>query len=47
VEWWYLTGWLTTERHEQLGFQITFFRTRIANADTHDQPERLRRHGSC
>jgi predicted secreted hydrolase len=30
VEWWYLTGWLSTERHEQLGFQVTFFRTRIA-----------------
>ena len=35
VEWWYVTGWLTTERHEQLGFQITFFRTRVAVAHTH------------
>jgi predicted secreted hydrolase len=30
LEWWYLTGWLTTQGHESLGFQITFFRTRIA-----------------
>jgi len=28
TEWWYVTGWLTTERGESLGFQITFFRTR-------------------
>jgi predicted secreted hydrolase len=28
LEWWYLTGWLTTDAHETLGFQITFFRTR-------------------
>jgi predicted secreted hydrolase len=28
TEWWYLTGWLQTERGEPLGFQITFFRTR-------------------
>lgn len=28
IEWWYLTGWLTTREHERLGFQITFFRTR-------------------
>jgi predicted secreted hydrolase len=34
VEWWYLTGWLTTEHHEQLGFQVTFFRSRVARADT-------------
>jgi predicted secreted hydrolase len=32
VEWWYVTGWLTTGRHEQLGFQVTFFRTRVALA---------------
>lgn len=30
IEWWYVTGWLTTVRHETLGFQITFFRTRPA-----------------
>jgi predicted secreted hydrolase len=28
TEWWYVTGWLTTARHESLGFQITFFRTK-------------------
>jgi len=28
IEWWYLTGWLTTAGHERLGFQITFFRSR-------------------
>jgi predicted secreted hydrolase len=28
TEWWYVTGWLTTERGESLGFQVTFFRTR-------------------
>jgi predicted secreted hydrolase len=32
VEWWYLTGWLNTDSGEQLGFQITFFRTRVAEA---------------
>jgi predicted secreted hydrolase len=28
TEWWYVTGWLTTQNDESLGFQITFFRTR-------------------
>src|ERR1700722_11435998 len=28
TEWWYVTGWLTTEHGEPLGFQITFFRAR-------------------
>ncbi|HEX3397909.1 MAG TPA: lipocalin-like domain-containing protein [Steroidobacteraceae bacterium] len=28
TEWWYVTGWLRTERGEPLGFQITFFRTK-------------------
>ncbi|HEX4023658.1 MAG TPA: carotenoid 1,2-hydratase, partial [Steroidobacteraceae bacterium] len=28
IEWWYLTGWLTTAQHQPLGFQITFFRVR-------------------
>jgi predicted secreted hydrolase len=28
TEWWYITGWLTTESGEPLGFQVTFFRTR-------------------
>ena len=29
TEWWYVTGWLKTARGENLGFQITFFRTRM------------------
>ena len=28
-EWWYVTGWLKTARGEDLGFQITFFRTKM------------------
>jgi len=28
TEWWYVTGWLATAQGEQLGFQVTFFRTR-------------------
>jgi len=28
TEWWYITGWLTTDRGEPLGFQITFFRAK-------------------
>ena len=28
TEWWYVTGWLDTESGEQLGFQVTFFRSR-------------------
>ena len=28
IEWWYVTGWLTTQAGESLGFQITFFRSR-------------------
>ena len=27
-EWWYVTGWLSGQRAEPLGFQITFFRAR-------------------
>lgn len=30
LEWWYITGWLETPAHANLGFQITFFRTRPA-----------------
>jgi predicted secreted hydrolase len=30
TEWWYATGWLTTQSGESLGFQVTFFRTRPA-----------------
>lgn len=28
TEWWYVTGWLKTAAGEELGFQVTFFRTR-------------------
>ena len=28
TEWWYVTGWLMTERGEPLGFQVTFFRSK-------------------
>ena len=28
TEWWYVTGWLRTEAGEDLGFQVTFFRSR-------------------
>ncbi len=28
TEWWYVTGWLRTTAGEDLGFQVTFFRTR-------------------
>jgi predicted secreted hydrolase len=32
TEWWYITGWLKTSRGEDLGFQVTFFRTRTPYA---------------
>jgi predicted secreted hydrolase len=28
TEWWYVTGWVTTQRGEELGFQVTFFRAK-------------------
>ena len=28
TEWWYVTGWLRTTEGRDLGFQVTFFRTR-------------------
>ena len=28
TEWWYVTGWLKTDQGEDLGFQVTFFRTK-------------------
>ena len=28
TEWWYVTGWLKTPDHKELGFQVTFFRSR-------------------
>jgi len=30
TEWWYVTGWLKTAQGEDLGFQVTFFRSRPA-----------------
>jgi predicted secreted hydrolase len=30
TEWWYVTGWLTTADHRDLGFQVTFFRSRTS-----------------
>ena len=32
TEWWYVTGWLRTARGEDLGCQVTFFRTRTPYA---------------
>ncbi len=29
IEWWYVTGWLEAPAGKALGFQITFFRTRL------------------
>ncbi len=29
TEWWYVTGWLTTPDGRDLGFQVTFFRSRL------------------
>ena len=29
TEWWYVTGWLRTADGEDLGFQVTFFRSRL------------------
>ncbi len=34
TEWWYVTGWLTTETGEKLGFQVTFFRSRPGVAES-------------
>jgi hypothetical protein len=30
TEWWYVTGWLKTSDGRDLGFQVTFFRSRLA-----------------
>ena len=38
-EWWYVTGWLSNSRQEDLGFQITFFRTRLPWED--ENPSRF------
>ncbi len=29
TEWWYATGWLNTAKGERLGFQVTFFRSKM------------------
>ena len=29
TEWWYVTGWLANEGREPVGFQVTFFRSRL------------------
>ena len=34
TEWWYVTGWLRTEAGEDLGFQVTFFRSRPGTVAT-------------
>ncbi|MBI1396149.1 MAG: carotenoid 1,2-hydratase [Betaproteobacteria bacterium] len=39
TEWWYLTGWLYTDRREPLGAQLTFFRTRPGLQE--DNPSRF------
>ena len=33
TEWWYVTGWLKTTDGDDLGFQVTFFRSRLAIDD--------------
>jgi predicted secreted hydrolase len=33
TEWWYATGWLGTEAAPELGFQLTFFRSRTGLAE--------------
>ena len=33
TEWWYVTGWLRTAEGRDLGFQVTFFRTRPPGDD--------------
>src|SRR5437773_1850692 len=29
TEWWYITGWLKTSDGKPLGFQVTFFRSKL------------------
>ncbi|MBB3219886.1 lipocalin-like domain-containing protein [Pseudoduganella umbonata] len=33
TEWWYATGWLTTAAGKQVGYQVTFFRSRTDTDD--------------
>lgn len=39
TEWWYVTGWLDAPGAQQLGFQVTFFRTRTGIGE--DNPSRF------
>ncbi len=39
TEWWYLTGWLTDANGENMGVQLTFFRSRTRHAT--DNPSRF------
>lgn len=34
IEWWYITGWVNTREGEELGLQITFFRSRPGIGET-------------
>lgn len=34
TEWWYITGWLEDADGQRRGFQVTFFRSRNASADS-------------
>ena len=34
TEWWYVTGWLKTAGGDELGFQVTFFRSRLLIAES-------------
>ncbi len=38
TEWWYVTGWLETLDGKQLGFQVTFFRTRPSIDQSNPSP---------
>ena len=42
TEWWYATGWLRTAQGRELGFQVTFFRTRPAPGEAN--PSRFAAH---
>jgi predicted secreted hydrolase len=39
TEWWYVTGWLNDSSGENVGFQVTFFRSRTQHAP--DNPSRF------
>ncbi len=42
TEWWYVTGWLKTAEGKDLGFQVTFFRTRPSVGE--ENPSRFSAH---